>query len=336
MGEFDTEQSKLGTAHRLDTFSVAAVLTIALAVCVIVLGAYVRLSDAGLACPDWPGCFGKLHAPVTPDETAAAARAFPDWPVDPGKAWLEMAHRYLAAGLGFGVAFLFILALRRKQGAILASGLLLLVVVQALLGMLTVTQRLEPLIVTAHLLGGMSTAGLLLWLYLRDRPMAFRSIHVLPKGVVAVGLAALVIQIGLGGWTSANGAALACEGFPSCLGEWFPSVTLAAAFQSNLSIGSPAADAHALTAIHLIHRLGALVVVAVVGFLIWRLACARAFVLAAGLFAALLHQVALGVGIVLLERPLRVAVMHNANALVLLLLLVSTMYRVSRKGMDSR
>ncbi len=293
--------------------------TTSLAFAVILLGAYVRLSDAGLGCPDWPGCYGQISPWHAGERIADAHSADPLGPVSHAKAWKEMLHRYLAGGLGLLILGIAILAWRRLPPTrrVLPVVLLVLVVFQALLGMWTVTQQLKPMIVAAHLLGGMTTLALLAWLLLRERASA------LPVGapvLLARGLLSLVLfQIALGGWVSANHAALACPDFPTCQGTWWPSVDFAAGFSLRHPLGELGIEA--LTAIHLLHRLGAVLVLAGTLLLAARLARTSPGA-AAALLAIAASQFLLGIGNVLLGLPLPVAVAHNAGAACLLLCLV--------------
>jgi len=304
-----------------------------LAFCVVGLGAYVRLSDAGLGCPDWPGCYGHLvGVPDTHAEHAAAASAFPGKPVETHKAWKEMIHRYAAGTLGLlilGIALSAWAAWRREheRRPWLETGLVALVVFQALLGMWTVTLLLKPVIVTAHLLGGMATLALLVLCLAReilgaDEAASQRSVS---RGVGLLALVVLVGQIALGGWVSSNYAALACSDFPTCQGGWWPAADYANAFHVVRELGQ-AADGGllpfaALTAIHWTHRLGALVVVVLVGtyaVLLLR----RRDLLGLLLVGLLILQVGLGIASVLLSLPLPLAVAHNLGAALLLATLV--------------
>jgi cytochrome c oxidase assembly protein subunit 15 len=303
-------------------------VTTCLAFAVVILGAYVRLSDAGLGCPDWPGCYGQLSPWHAGEQIAAAHAVDPLGPVSHAKAWKEMLHRYLAGTLGMLILGIALLAWRRlpPPRRVLPSLLLALVVFQALLGMWTVTQQLKPLVVAAHLLGGMATLAVLAWLLLRER---FRSWQTDAPVKLARGLLLLVLlQIALGGWVSANYAALACPDFPTCLGAWWPQADFAAGFSLKHPLGG--LNAAALTAIHLLHRLGALLVLAGVFLLAARLLRTSAGA-AAVLLVIAISQFLLGVGNVLLGLPLPVAVAHNAGAACLLLCLVWVNVRFARR-----
>jgi cytochrome c oxidase assembly protein subunit 15 len=283
------------------------------AFCVIVLGAYVRLSDAGLGCPDWPLCYGQ----ATPgDHLGEDAR---------GRAWKEMAHRYLAGSLGLLILALLFLSWKRKEGRGLAGALVLLVAFQATLGMWTVTLLLRPAIVAAHLLGGMTTLALLLWLFLSLGSYAAAPEARALRLPAAAALAALVLQIALGGWVSANYAALACPDLPLCLGAAVPPMDFHHAFHVFRELGQTAAGerlpAEALTAIHWTHRVFALLVVATVGW-----ACIGTFFkmknLAIGITLLLALQFSLGIANVAFSLPLALAAAHNAGAAALLASLV--------------
>ena len=211
--------------------------TALLAFAVIGLGAYVRLSDAGLGCPDWPGCYGQLSPHHAAGAIAEAQARWPEGPVSPAKAWKEMVHRYLAGLLGLAIAVIAALAWRRGPGADrrLALALAGLVLLQGLLGMWTVTLALMPVIVSAHLLGGMATLALLVWLAARQDGQPARGRE--RPGLAALALVALAIQIVLGGWVSSHYAALACADFPTCGGVWWPPADWSAAFRID---GAPA------------------------------------------------------------------------------------------------
>lgn len=360
-----------------------------LALCVVVLGAWVRLSDAGLGCPDWPVCYGKITWPTADADVAAANQAFPQRPVETSKTWREQIHRHLAAGLGvlvLGLALMAtwqnrtrrrvvmvsamlaavgtiayilgkagntqwlislsaILALpavalpvisslawRADSRAALATGILGLIIFQALLGMWTVTLLLKPIFVMGHLLGGMSTLGLLWWLYLRGRP-ARLAIAPDPKyrRLASIALIVLVCQIALGGWTSANYAALACPDFPTCQGQFWPEADFDQGFVlwRGLGVDYEGGVLHsaARVAIHLTHRIGALLTLVVLGYIVLsmlREPFLGAMRIAAGFTGVLLvAQISLGIGIVLTRLPLSGATAHNAIAALLLLAVVT-------------
>lgn len=309
--------------------SIAAVLTL----CVVILGAWVRLSDAGLGCPDWPGCYGQVDVP-TGSEIERANAAYPDRPVEEGKAWKEMIHRYVAGTLGLLIFATAISAwFRRRKGVpvVLPTVIAGLVVFQALLGMWTVTLLLKPLIVLAHLLGGLALLGLLTWLAAAHR----QEVPPLPHtpGVrkwAVVALLVLLVQITLGGWTSTNYAALACPDLPTCQGEWWPETDFGTAFIPWHGLGidyeGGILAGPARTAIHMSHRLGAMVALIVVGGLVlaclWpgrhrNLRCAGMVIL-----GLLLLQLGLGLANVWWLLPLSVATAHNGGAALLLAALV--------------
>jgi len=306
---------------------------------VILLGAWVRLEDAGLGCPDWPGCYGMLlGVPQTETAIAQANAAFPERPVHVGKAWKEMVHRYAAGVLGLLVLAMAILAVRNRrapgQPLALPLGIGLLIVAQSTLGMWTVTWQLKPLVVTLHLLGGMTTLSLLFLLMLRGTsvlrpavddglPDARRRLRPWVAGFAGVVFA----QIALGGWVSTNYAALACTQFPLCQGQWLPSADYGEAFVLWRGLGVDyefgILDHPARVAIQLVHRMGAVAVALAALLLLWRvwsLPVGRMVRRLALLVVALVGlQWALGIGNVLMSLPLHVAVAHNGGAALLLL-----------------
>jgi cytochrome c oxidase assembly protein subunit 15 len=276
---------------------------------VVVVGAYVRLSDAGLGCPDWPLCYGK---PIP--ETGEDHRA-----------WKEMIHRWLAGTLGILLFVQLLAAWRTRQSPGLASAIAAIVVFQAALGMWTVTLLLKPAIVTAHLLGGMTILALMTWFFLSrlSQPMRPEG-HTLRKPA-AVALAVLVIQIALGGWVSANYAALACPDLPLCQGQAVPTMDFANAFHMVRELGrtddGDILPAAALTAIHWTHRMFALVALAVIGWAAHR--AAKVYrALGISISALLLLQFSIGVANVAFNVPLPLAAAHNAGAAALLVSLV--------------
>lgn len=309
------------------------------ALVVIVVGAFVRLSDAGLGCPDWPGCYGLIDVPESGAEVSQAEQAFPQRPVEAEKAWKEMVHRYLAGTLGILIVLLAWFAHRTRFDSrfVPRLGLVLvaLVIFQALLGMWTVTLLVKPAIVTLHLLFGMATASLLWLATLNASGRAF--VPVSPSGLGKMAIVALLVvigQIALGGWTSTNYAALACTAFPGCYtGEPWPAMDFAEGFTLwrglgvNYEFGVLEADARA--AVHMTHRIGALATLFVVGGLaVMGLAKARGIQksIALAMLILLLVQLSLGIVNVLASLPLINAVAHNGVAALLLLSVIAYIY----------
>ncbi|MGH8716848.1 MAG: COX15/CtaA family protein, partial [Burkholderiales bacterium] len=218
-----------------------------LAFAVVVFGAFVRLSDAGLGCPDWPGCYGHVAVPQSEEARGLAQLKFPDQPLDNTKAWIEMMHRYLAGTLGLLILAIAVYAWRKRadlqQSPVLPLFLAGLVVLQALLGMWTVTLLLKPAVVSLHLLGGMATLALLCWLALLQYA-APQSVNTGKTGKLKFwgwfGLLLLALQIALGGWVSVNYASLACGGFPLCNGSWVPEMDFASGFHFLRELGMTA------------------------------------------------------------------------------------------------
>lgn len=317
-----------------------------LAFCVVVLGAYVRLSHAGLGCPDWPGCYGKI---IVPDPEVHDDSLYPGRPLEHGKAWREMAHRYVAGTLGLMIFALALSSwrLRKQPGQPVAIPvfLVVLVIFQAALGMWTVTLLLKPVVVLAHLLGGMAVLVLLFWLCLEQlhsrQGKNMNNSYLLPWAITA--LVMLILQISLGGWTSANYAALACPDFPLCQGRWWPEADFREGFILWRGLGVDYEGGvlanEARTAIHIAHRIGA-----VMSFLIIGGAALRAAVsgntttgrLGWIMCIILLTQIGLGIANVLLRLPLPVAVAHNGVAALLLLSLVALLHQSLPPAMNRR
>ena len=311
---------------------------------VVVVGAYVRLSDAGLGCPDWPGCYGELTPHQAQDDIAKAVeeQGGTHGPVSMGKAWKEMFHRYIAGGLGLVILAIAVTAwLRRRelqQSPLLATSLVVLVAFQAALGMWTVTMLLKPVIVTLHLLGGLATLAMLAWLGLRQekfQPASPAAVRLRPWALLA--LLIVIAQIILGGWVSTNYAALACIDFPTCHGVWLPEMDFRHGFQLVRELGMTAAGTHlsydAITAIHWTHRVGAVVTfVYVGGFALALLRNPGLFRYGAALLGVLLLQVALGIANVVAGLPLAVAAAHNAGAAILLVTAVVINFALRRKS----
>lgn len=313
--------------------------TALLALVVVGLGAYVRLSDAGLGCPDWPGCYGQLTPHHAADAIAAAHAQAPEGPVSHAKAWKEMVHRYLASGLGLAIMAIAWLAWRRERGMNRAVGLALagLVVFQGLLGMWTVTLLLRPAVVSAHLLGGMATLALLVWLSARLGNGERATEKGLPAAAAGLALGIVVAQIALGGWVSTNYAALACADFPTCHGSWWPQADWWRGFQVRRELGmdgeGQALGMAALTAMHWAHRLGAVLAALGAGWLGLRLLAWPAWRWwGGGLLGLLALQLLLGVANVLAGLPLPVAVAHNLGAALLLSALVWVNVKMRRSA----
>tara|TARA_B100001769_G_scaffold274071_1_gene271641 strand:- start:1917 stop:2909 length:993 start_codon:yes stop_codon:yes gene_type:complete len=318
--------------------------TILLALCVIVFGAYVRLTDAGLGCPDWPGCYGFVTVPQTAEDYLSVEENFPGEVVDEGKAWREMIHRYIASLLGFLILLMFLkdfFSYRNNKGSLkdlkLSGGLLALVIFQGMLGMWTVTLKVHPLVVTAHLIGGLTTLSLLFFYYRSIETGSEKFIST--PYVMFAGLSILILQIILGGWTSTNYAALGCPDLPLCYGEVWPSnMDFGEGFLKWQEVGvnyeggqlSPSGR----TAIHFVHRLGAIAVLIALGLLGLKYLkdssdrIRRASVL---MLIALSAQLAIGILMVWFGIPLFLATAHNAFAALLLLSFINLLYTVKIK-----
>ena len=352
----------------------------------VMFGAFVRLSNAGLSCPDWPTCYGQATWPQHAQAVAHADAAFPERPYEAHKAWREQGHRFLAGTLGVMVLLLALLACWRRRGALLAviagaafavigvglymrgehqwssllaacaialplvaavrlqrpgawkiSVLALAVIIfQAMLGMWTVTLLLKPIVVMGHLLGGMATFGLLAYAALRFAGVAAPDERMADlRRLVTIGIALLFCQIALGGWTSANYAALACGygpgSFPQCLNQWAPPTDFHEGFVLWRGIGvnyeGGVLDMAARSAIQLVHRLGALVVFCYLGWLAIKLMRRGLRPCGIAMALALLSQLLLGISNVYFGLPLAVATAHNGVAALLLFTLLATLAR---------
>lgn len=316
---------------------------VGLAFTVILLGAYTRLREAGLGCPDWPGCYGNWFLPHADAARVASQALYPDIPIEPDKAWTEMIHRYFAGTLGFCVLILttYVVAISKtlKISKTLPLSLLFLVIFQALLGMWTVTLKLLPIVVMGHLVGGFACLTLLWWLTLQLRESSLDSVHktryvsnkrqtsASKLTLTAMGL--LVLQITLGGWTSANYAALVCSNFPYCGEHFWPYFD----WQAFNLLGASALDRpidfmsySSRVTIHMLHRLGALLNVILLSTLIFKLwiSYRKTTILLSALLCA---QVMLGIMNVVHHLPLTVAVLHNGVAALLWLTLFSLWYQ---------
>ena len=317
------------------SYRILTVIMPMLAFVVITVGAYVRLTDAGLGCPDWPGCYGQLLVTHDDSSLSQSAKALGQQEAEVGKAWREMLHRYLASTLGLGILILFALSLKDPQFArhrALLASLVLLVMFQGALGMWTVTLLLKPLVVTAHLFGGLATLSLLWWHLVSDFfPKHEKQQAVVP--LINILLLVLLGQIFLGGWTSTNYAALACTDFPTCHGLLWPQMDFREAFILWRGLGIDyefgVLDTPARTAIHFSHRLWAIVTAALLGLAaLYAIRFGTVPVRRAGwcIIAALGVQLSLGVGNVILGLPLPIAVAHNGGAAILLLSVLSLKY----------
>lgn len=396
--QFSTEQNapQANEQQRLPGFKLALAGSI-FAVFVIVLGAFTRLVDAGLGCPDWPGCYGHILWPTSSEDVMVANQAFPDAPVEHDKTWPEMVHRYLAKGLGFITIAIFMTAVHHrkqpqpvklvsclllvnialtiatavfgvwmepyavgsvavtmltlaylglKQGTStipfkLPAFLLAFIILQGLFGMWTVTLKLWPQVVTSHLLGGFTTFSLLCLLTVRlaNRPWQF------PTKVVdkisryrnwcVLGLLIVIVQVALGGWTTSNYAAVACPDLPTCQNQWLPPMDFAQGFNILQHIGpnylGGTMDNDARVAIHFAHRVGAIVTTVyllVLAALLLRIGARQATVIAITMTIVLCLQVLLGLGNIVFQFPVNVAVAHNLGGALLLVTLVVLNHRV--------
>lgn len=379
------------TSTPLKILRVLAGAAAVFAFCVVMFGAFVRLSNAGLSCPDWPTCYGEVTWPGHASDIAQANQDFPDRPYESHKAWREQVHRFLAGSLGFMVLALALIAAWRRPAArwaLLASALfaavgvgmymrgehwissvlsavaialpllvgwrlaragawrisvvaLGVIIFQAMLGMWTVTLLVKPIVVTAHLLGGIATFGLLAYAALRFAGVGADDDTYAPmRRLIALGIVLLVCQIALGGWTSSNYAALACStDFPTCQGSWWPATDFHEGFVLWRGVGvnyeGGVLDMAARSAIQITHRIGALVVFCYLAWLSHRLARRGLRRVAIAIGTVLVAQVLLGIGNVHLGLPLPVATAHNGVAALLLFTLLTALARTQRRLVDA-
>jgi len=320
-------------------------VAIALAAVVVILGAYTRLTDAGLGCPDWPGCYGFLTVPEQVQDVKVAEAAFPERPVEAEKAWNEMIHRYFAGSLGLLIGFIWLISLKQKKFRALSSVLLVTVCFQALLGMWTVTMNLMPLVVMGHLLGGFTTFCLLVLLALsiRKHQQAVPSLNMpetqqskmfqFSKLVMLI----LVMQIALGGWTAANYAAVVCTELPVCEGDWQSKFDFARAFSVPTGYATYEYGVfpyEARMTIHIMHRVGAVLTLLAVFALAWQLIKSsnmRLKQFGSALTVLVAIQFLLGISNVVFQLPIVIAVAHNFVALCLLSCLLSLMFKLKVK-----
>ncbi|MDN3611986.1 COX15/CtaA family protein [Vibrio ostreicida] len=314
---------------------------------VIMLGAYTRLADAGLGCPDWPGCYGHLTVPTDQHEIALANTLYPSLTIESNKAWLEMVHRYFAGTLGLVVFLISVLTIKtRMLPPSLPIFISLVVVFQALLGMWTVTMKLMPVVVMGHLLGGFTLLSLLAILYWRLCDKTYHHRHFVSskrlRNLALFCLGLIVVQIGLGGWTSSNYAALMCTSLPICEGDWVNYLNFEHAFQliqpeqDSYEFGT--LDYDARMTIHITHRFGALLVTvfsSALLYMIFSRGDTRLKRAAMYMLLMLLLQISLGLGNVLLSLPLVVAVGHNIAAAMLLLSVLHVNYLLVRQRQNT-
>ena len=333
-----------------DKFKRLAWVTVFLTFDLIVFGAFTRLTDSGLGCPDWPGCYGEANPFLAHDDISAAQSAMPTGPVTVFKAWIEMIHRYLAMAVGVLIIAICVGAIHywRKNKTsryhpALPLVLLVFVCIQGAFGAWTVTLKLQPIIVTTHLLLGLSLLALLCWHALRQtvyEPVTTIITNNL-KILAAVTFVLLGMQIALGGWVSTNYAALACGGFPLCQSQFMPEMNLEQGYTLWRHLGMTANGKYlpfsALVAINWVHRCFALVVVVAIGALVYQTWKISAFKkLAQGLLVVLILQLISGAVTVQFDWPLAVAVAHNAGAAALVFLLAMLNYLLSLTGQSAR
>lgn len=339
------------TGRRLQSLTV---LTVFLTFDLVLFGAFTRLTDSGLGCPDWPGCYGNASPLGAIPEIAAAQSAMPTGPVTHSKAWIEMIHRYLATAVGVLILALAAASWWQRSradtpasapGPWLPTMTLVWVCVQGAFGAWTVTMKLFPVIVTLHLLGGLVLLALLCAQAARQaQASGMLAVIALPVGLrrlLAVICILVACQIALGGWVSTNYAVLACNTFPTCQNSWWPEMDFSQAFQIWRPLGRLQDGSHinfaALTAIHYVHRLLAYVVLAALVWLAWRLARVAALSTVARCIAGLaLWQLATGLGNVLLDWPLAAAVSHTGGAAALVLVLTWTVFATGQPAAQRR
>ena len=315
--------------NKVKTFSLLSGI---LGFVVVALGAWTRLADAGLGCPDWPGCYGFVTIPMNPEEIELANSKFPDTPYEVAKAIPEVVHRYFAAALGFFIVCMNIVVYRAKEVVppsimSLIYFLLAWVILQGTFGYLTVSLKLLPQIVTGHLMFGFLTTLLIWLLYFKtkdaiDSERKKWQFSEYSKRLLNIGLVLVTIQIFLGAWTSTNYASYSCTDFPLCQGQLMPEVNFEEGFNFFQSIGpnylGGQLDHEARLAIHMSHRIGALIVSAYLIFLAYHFLVNRQNQIALGIIGLLTVQVLLGISNIIFALPLLVAVGHNLGGLLLI------------------
>lgn len=312
----------------------------------IMFGAFVRLTDSGLGCPDWPGCYGNFSPVGASDHIKNALMIMPQGPVSFTKAWIEMIHRYVGSVLGLMIIAITVMAWRFRKilnnTATVATVTLIAICIQGAFGAWTVTHKLMPIIVTSHLIGGMLVLSLMTWLAAREKnhaPVQPRSTLWLPW--LFIGLILLLVQIALGGWVSTNYAALACLDFPTCHGQWIPEMDFKSGFTLIRDLGRlPSGElisAPALVAIHWIHRNFAFVVLLYMGTIAWNTKNIAGLAGPSKLILILLTaQLFTGLTTIFFQWPLVIAVMHNGGAAGLVLATVTLLVRLKRQAKLNR
>mgnify|MGYP003321864607 FL=1 len=306
------------------TTKVFSAIGVAFCFVVIGLGAWTRLADAGLGCPDWPGCYGFVTFPTTPDEIAIAENLYPDSPVEIDKIIPEVVHRWFAASLGLLAIALLFIAFRENKLKVESATLLLVIIGQGIFGYLTVSLKLHPLIVTSHLFGAMIATSLFLVIFMKSLKITKTyDVLVRNKTLIITGFVLIIFQIFLGAWTSTNYAARACLDLPYCQGQLVPDVDFKEGFNLFQSIGPNylygQMSYEARVAIHLTHRIGAIVVFFYSLFMAFKLWSKETKPIIIGFLVVLFTQVFLGVNNVLSSLPLWNAVAHNIVGVMLFL-----------------
>ena len=318
------------------TTKILSILGVFLAFIVIGLGAWTRLADAGLGCPDWPGCYGFITFPTTNQEIEMAEQLYPDSPVEIDKIIPEVVHRYFAASLGLLAIFLLFISIKEKKHILTSSLLLAIIIGQGIFGYLTVSLKLHPLIVTTHLFGAMITTSIFLVIFLRSLKLQHNfEILKANRHLIIIGFVLIIFQIFLGAWTSTNYAARACLDLPYCQGELIPNTNFTEAFNLFQTIGPNylfgQMSNEARVAIHITHRIGAIVVFLYSLFLIFKLKSKETLPVLGAFSAILFLQIFLGVNNVLSHLPLWNAVAHNIFGVMLFLCMIVIMYLSYRK-----
>jgi cytochrome c oxidase assembly protein subunit 15 len=325
-----------------DKFRKLAWITAFLTFDLILFGAFTRLTDSGLGCPDWPGCYGHSNPLSAGEHIQAAETALPSGPVTQAKAWIEMLHRYFAMAVGFLIIVLAVMAWsprRRAQQrspwpATIALGAVCL---QGAFGALTVTMKLQPIIVTMHLLGGMALLALLVWVATREAPVPHgRSATRRLRLALLAGFIVLFLQVALGGWVSSNYAVMACSDFPLCQGRWIPAMDLATGFTLWRKLGMTSDGApipfDALIAVHWVHRACSVLVLGILGAIAWSAQQVPELKRPAQLLALVLAiQFLTGLSNVVFRWPLALAIAHNGGAALLVGLLAAMLVKTGRR-----